>query len=444
MTSQLVTDIDALPHRVRDPNSKRLIDDALDAYRGGALRSAIVSTWIAVLYDIASKARELARLGDPALVKFVNDLDNAIKNDDHKKMIEIERNILEDAAEKFQIITLYEKESLQRIKEDRNKCAHLSIVSEDQVFQPSPDLVRSHIVHALQHLLVHAPLQGKSAIQGFLVGIVSDSFPSTQDEARKFFFSKYLERSKDVFVKNIIIIILKVFFLKSNDELFQYRRRLSWILSEISEKRHDVFSEVAKPFLGTQSSVEIEKNLLSVCMLLAENNQLWGWLHDTVRLAIPALIEKSNADELIDHCVPNAHKIKEIRHSVEERVRELDYLEQCHIIITYPNKHFVPLGIEIYSKSKDYKAAMHIGFSIVLPLAKHFEPDDIISILEFAMNIEQISGSGSTGSILGQLFNQTVEHLPHTRQKWIEVIENPPSIFIGYLRDRIDTNLLEI
>jgi hypothetical protein len=49
-----VSDLDELLLSVRDPTSKSYILEAINAYRGGALRSAIISTWIAVSYDIIS------------------------------------------------------------------------------------------------------------------------------------------------------------------------------------------------------------------------------------------------------------------------------------------------------------------------------------------------------------------------------------------------------
>src|SRR5690606_13064122 len=42
------SDIDSLVLAVRDRESRRLIGEAITAYRGGAFRSAIMSTWIAV------------------------------------------------------------------------------------------------------------------------------------------------------------------------------------------------------------------------------------------------------------------------------------------------------------------------------------------------------------------------------------------------------------
>ncbi len=88
LAGQSLTDIDAMVLAVRDGESRRLITEAITAYRSGALRSAIMSTWIAVAYDIIAKARELAAQGEPAPKAFVDDLDLAIT---HKAISKLQR-----------------------------------------------------------------------------------------------------------------------------------------------------------------------------------------------------------------------------------------------------------------------------------------------------------------------------------------------------------------
>lgn len=69
-----LTDIDSLLLQVRDAESKKLIEEAVTAYRGGALRSAIVATWIAAVYDAIAKLRELKYQGDAEATSFVKKL----------------------------------------------------------------------------------------------------------------------------------------------------------------------------------------------------------------------------------------------------------------------------------------------------------------------------------------------------------------------------------
>jgi hypothetical protein len=172
-----LSDIDVLALSVRDRESRRLIDEAITAYRAGALRSALVSTWIAVAYDIIAKARELAALREPAAVAFVHELDNSITTKDTRKLQSIEREILDKANTDLLLLAPHEYTSFIRLQEDRNLCAHPAFIVEDELYQPTPELVRAHIAHALHHLLIHAPLQGKAAIERFFIDLVSPSYP---------------------------------------------------------------------------------------------------------------------------------------------------------------------------------------------------------------------------------------------------------------------------
>ena len=115
MSIQAVTDIDVLALAVRDRESRRLVEEAITAYRGGAFRSAIMSVWIAVVHDVFSKARELAGQGDAASVAFVGNLDNAIEHKNVVQMQTLERELLDTAKEDLQLVTPHEYETLRRI-----------------------------------------------------------------------------------------------------------------------------------------------------------------------------------------------------------------------------------------------------------------------------------------------------------------------------------------
>ena len=103
-----VTDIDVLALSVRDAESRRLVNEAITAYRGGALRAALISTWIAVAYDIIAKARELAGQGEAAPREFVHKLDNAIRANDKRKLQMFEAELLTKANSDLQLLAPHE------------------------------------------------------------------------------------------------------------------------------------------------------------------------------------------------------------------------------------------------------------------------------------------------------------------------------------------------
>lgn len=133
MGSVILTDLDELVLTVRDKSSRSYILEAINAYRGGAYRAAIVATWIAVSYDIIAKIRELASQGDPQASTFVNNLNNAIETKNIPNLQKIEENLLEDAhkeANGYGFLSLHEYTDLNRLKDDRNLCAHPAFVKQ--------------------------------------------------------------------------------------------------------------------------------------------------------------------------------------------------------------------------------------------------------------------------------------------------------------------------
>jgi hypothetical protein len=80
MNSVRLTELDGLVLTVRDKTSRSYILEAVNAYRGGAYRAAIVAPWIAVAYDIMAKIKELASQGDGQASAFIKQLNNAIRN----------------------------------------------------------------------------------------------------------------------------------------------------------------------------------------------------------------------------------------------------------------------------------------------------------------------------------------------------------------------------
>jgi len=164
MQNPSLSNIEELVFTVRDLTSKRLIHEAVAAYRGGAYRAAILSTWVAVSFDIISKIRELAGQGDAAAIAFETALTKAITASNLKVFQRIEKDLLTAARDTSQFLAPHQFENLDRLRSDRHMCAHPVFISNDELFQPTAELTRTHIVHSMLDLLHHAPLQGAVAI----------------------------------------------------------------------------------------------------------------------------------------------------------------------------------------------------------------------------------------------------------------------------------------
>ena len=265
-SSSGLSDIDSLILTVRDRESQRLIAEAVTAYRAGSLRSALVSTWISVTYDLISKTRELSSQGEAAPRAFVNELNKAVDQRDLRKMQLIENQILVKANTELQLLAPHEYNALVRIQKDRHLCAHPAFILEDELYQPTPEQVRVHIVHAIRYLLAHAPLQGKSAIDRFGTDILGSSFPVTAEDIGTFVRARYLDRAKDVLVVNLIKTILSIPFGIDREKFIGRMSTLALTLREISRSKAAIYDDIMPAFVSRKFAQVHENVLLSICV----------------------------------------------------------------------------------------------------------------------------------------------------------------------------------
>jgi hypothetical protein len=157
-------DLDELIVRCRDKSSRKFIQEAVSCYKAGAFRSCIVSTWNAVVFDFLHKLRELELFGDKEASKLLEEFDKLrTGNKKYKELWQFESDIPEIALSKFELLSNVEKSDIDRLFEDRSRCAHPSMTSLEEPFEATAELARYHLRSAVTHLLQRPPVQGRAA-----------------------------------------------------------------------------------------------------------------------------------------------------------------------------------------------------------------------------------------------------------------------------------------
>lgn len=205
-----LSDIDELITRCYSPKAQEYIKDAVSSYEAGATRSAIIMAWIAVVYDLIDKAREIALSGDAEAGTFVASVDritDQLEKADSGALVralELERKILADCHAKFSFFTISEMDDLIRLQEDRNRCAHPAFHPLGEQFLPPPELARLHIVNVLRFVLTQPPTQGKAALEAAIDSVRSKHFPIDRDEIDAHFVALGLARAKDALIRGVV------------------------------------------------------------------------------------------------------------------------------------------------------------------------------------------------------------------------------------------------
>jgi hypothetical protein len=198
-------DLDELILRCRDKQAKKFIQEAVACYRAGAFRSCIVATWNAVVFDFLHKLRELELLGNGEAANLLKEFENLSSTSKLRELWQFESSIPNWALTKFELISPVEKSDIERLFDDRSRCAHPSMTSLEEPFEATAELARYHLRSAVMHLLERPPVQGRSARVRIFQDIKSEYFPVDPELATQYLQKSPLARARFILIKDIIL-----------------------------------------------------------------------------------------------------------------------------------------------------------------------------------------------------------------------------------------------
>lgn len=408
-----LTDIDSLLLQVRDAESKKLIEEAVTAYRGGALRSAIVATWIAAVYDAIAKLRELKEQGDAEAASIVAAIDSASeeytraavgKNEMGrrsalKRMAEFESDLFAKHFRSMELLSEHEIEIYEQLQKDRHKCAHPAFGIDNSLFQPSLEIVRAYIVHALSTMLIHAPLHGRSAIEKFEAQVFSDYFPNQLDVAHEFIKERFLKYAKDIFIISLTKKILSIPFLQDVPLSMSNVRRLIFSLSVIAKEKTAIFEREAKLYISHKYGNIYGENLLYILLYVRKMPEVWQWIPNETRKTAKTILQHVEFKMLIKFAVFETLDVVDLREALLKRFQILSHAEQSQVVKYSSNEHLVQSVLDIYRHAQNWSRAKEIGNDLILPLVDYFTISSIHTLFDVFKENHQVRYAFGTSEV---------------------------------------------
>jgi hypothetical protein len=409
-----LTNLDELLQQVRNIHAKNYINESIASYRTGAYRASLITTWIAVCVDIIEKIKELSLNGDLAAKRIEERLNN-IKPSEPNEMISFERDILKIACEQLQLISTIEKTHLERLKEDRNICAHPTFSDDGSQFTPPAELALAYIIQASNHLLIHQPVKGKVIIERVFQLINEPSFPEEDEKAYLLLSSENnLGRVRDSGVRNLIIIIFKRLFLDDARISQGLLNRLSASLGAIARLYPEINKEATSNKLGPMLSGTNDEKFKRLFPLLRLRPELWSKIDKPERIRIEGLIQSMAHNEITKYQLTKISEANQtIRGIVLKQICKYEKIEQIDILSAYPCLFLKDMIIDLFSKAESFNSAELIGNKLILPLCEKFTDSDMRSIFTGSLNntshnkINQILNAGGIGIVFSSLYTQT-------------------------------------
>jgi hypothetical protein len=434
MNERLI-DLDELVIRCKDKVTQEYIKEAVACYKAGAFRSCIISTWNAVAFDYLYKLRQLELTGDGQAKDELQEFQDYSSLNNFRKLWEFETKIPQNAQEKYEFISLIEREDLKRLNDDRSRCAHPSILLSEEPFQPTPELARYHLRNAVMHLLQYPPVHGKVACDRILNTIKSAGFPEDTQQAISVLENSYLGRARKSLIRNVVIVLTKSLLQEENSR--SETRRKCAALEAISALYFDQFQETISTNLSTIIESIADEKWHRVFNYL-RRMQVWDTLNEGQKIKAKIFVqnidqlEKSrNVYILLNALESNNNEIQIIALEQVRKFQNQDLTPLIELIGAYKEKikteivrekiiqPYKMYAIQGFIDSKNSSDAESYGDKLIL-VASWLNAEEVKSILKgFYKNYYIWIANKKVPEVMINLFQETINLANSLVDEWL-------------------------
>ncbi|GGO37964.1 hypothetical protein [Deinococcus humi] len=425
----MLHDPDDLILQVRAPDIRRYVDESVRALRAGALRAAVLSLWVAVNSDIIGKIRELAASGDSQASAEIAQLETWIQANDLRSLQTFETEVLKLARDTYEFLTPIEADELERLRQDRHRCAHPALTPDGSLYDPSPEQIRAHLVAATRALFAHPPVQGRSALARLKAEVQGQAFPAQGDQVAAYLGPKYIDRGKDVLVRQIVNLYLQQALAPTPDVP---RERALHILMAVKARRFDVYRAAMTEAWPRRVSNADDTVLPSALQLLDLDADLWNLLPEHEQLRLTTFLQQASANQA--ESLLTALRIPTLHGTARTSLAALPADELQPIMLAHPQQDLALLAIERLETVDTFKAGVHF-LEVIVASREFLSENDLRRVLTAARTNDQIyDASHRTPFFLSILLHFTATTHPGLAPDWVAFIEEHPYFLFAGLK----------
>ena len=401
-------DLDILLVKIRNTQSKAYFQDAVKAYKVGALRASMSSVWVALVYDLIAKYRELSAIGDAAATAFVASWDNATAANDVKKLLQLEGDILQDATENTQVINRLARKQLERLREDRHLCAHPAFSAEAELFEPSPELVRLHLVNVVELVLSQEPLQGKAIFELFDVDIQSPGFPAIHARIIDYVEQRYLERVRAQNIRNFGTVLAKSLVRGVPAQWEPHQSKVVSSLVAVRERATQAWPDVSAAIVRLIDTLEPEHRPRAIAFIAAFPD-FWRLLQEPTRTALQTTVDHADPAALADYRVLAGVALPQFRDPLLALIDALDGTHLAYAIATQPLSELWPRAIQSYEASGSWRRSETNFRDLISPFAGRVRSENLDELFDAIIENGQNWDAAETDTLLLGFLRNTAE-----------------------------------
>lgn len=426
--SQLA-DLESLLLEIPDENIRAYAGEAIASYSAGAYRSAIVSIWIAVVYDLYQKFRYLdEQFGDPAAKQCLEEIERIRSNPDKKQVSAWERTILDKAFNDVKMLTSTEYEHLDRIQQDRHRCAHPVLDAEGFLFQPLPELARSHIRIAIETLLSQPPIIGKAAGDALIRDVEGQYFANNLDGVKNALFNRHLLPASERYRQNLFKLCLKkVLYLEPDDREIIYRYLL--VLNCLIKEFKSTFESLDRAAIRNIVERTKDERLSALAVILNIEDSLWNEIPPLIQEKFKAFLKQDSNERYKAYVIHIFPEMKdELLVSYRKRMSDLqkqeliatfikgNILEKAPIIV----EAIVRYNIDAFIASESYADGRRNATKYIEPIIPILQANDVTFLINKIIERKFGDQLIDCAFVMEDVFRNTINKFPAQLPLWKE------------------------
>lgn len=439
-----MTDIDLLLTRVSNPDTRPFAEEAWRCYGTGAYRAAVTLTWVAVCVDLLSKIGQLAEDGDGEAAevnrRVLSSEAEGLSAAGIRTMQEIERDLISTAVQ-LELLDPIAARELERLREDRNLCAHPALRGLGQTFDPRADQARSHLAAALVNLLTLPATQGRRVVDRFISYVADVNFSGPPE----YIAQTFLEQVRPAARRRIVDVAVKhaLLELEAPDppgaRVIADRMAVCLQAFEASD-RELVRDSVAKSL--DRVPHEDGGLLIRAFSRLGRLDSLWDAadvpLTERLNSHIPLVVPNDaygtlSAEGVGLLALTGVAMARNRLSGLESAFMHLHPRARATVMASQVDPYFVPHIPAVLAEAGGWRSAEEIARNAVLPYAHLVTADDLDAILDAWARNEQCRTAGAMPDLAVELYKRTQHLRPGDRASWESFIsevrkrEPPPS-----------------
>lgn len=419
MAETLHVELDQLDSPILHPLARRLLVNALTCYRAGCLRQCIIATSVVVVQDLLLKLAEFERHDRTAWKSKLEQLDSRDSSQsDTSETGPFERHILDIAERVLEMVTPVEREHLEWLFTDRDRCLYHEMDGLDTPFEPHSDLARMHLGNAVKLVLQRLPGQGQAVIQRVQNELQSGDFPADHEQARQHLESLRLAYARKALVWDLFIRLMKDVLLEDRTE--GERKQIYAALLAMN----NIFEHLDKqllpgvlPDLLDAIPEEGSARLIGLCRQLPSAWESGGsGMHVRLQRCVANASDLAGTRAIIDAIhVPGLHSM------VEARLARLTPREVQEFIDSGEIEACTDRAVHMFCNSNSIYATEELGAKLLIPVAEAVAAKHAKQVAQAIQTNSQIFYSWrALNDILPHFYHQAQKQCQSVRDHWYE------------------------